>query len=70
LFSCSIGSGSKVKGAISASTAEFFRDFKTGEVFALRDVFTVVWVVWSRERGVSIPGEAVFGGEKEILDIR
>jgi hypothetical protein len=74
LFSINIGSGANSKGAISASTAEFLRDFITGElpgVFEERDIFCVAWVVCVVEMGSSIPGvETVFEGEKEILDIR
>jgi hypothetical protein len=73
LFSISIGSGANSKGAISASTAEFLRDFRTGElpgVLEERDIFCVTWVVWVVEIGSSIPGvETVFEGEKEIFDI-
>jgi hypothetical protein len=57
-------------GTISASlAAEALRGFKAGEVagvFPERDTFCVIWVVWSEETVVSIPGEAVFGSEKEI----
>jgi hypothetical protein len=74
LFSINIGSGANSKGAISASTAEFLRDFRTGElpgVLEERDIFCVTWVVCVVEIGSSIPGvETVFEGEKEIFDIR
>jgi hypothetical protein len=54
-------------GIISASlAAEALRDFKTGELFAERDTFCVIWVVCSEETVGSIPGGAVFGSEKEI----